>query len=69
MQRVFEAYLEKNPWRQGMVNNFKSIINEIIPGINRCNQNFNILTEDIGAKAIKILVKIKVNEKLWKRDL
>jgi hypothetical protein len=64
-----EAYLEKTLGSQGMVNNFKSIMNEIIPGSTDVIQNFHILAEDAGSKALKILVSIKVNEKLMEERL
>lgn len=64
-----EAYLEKRLGSQGMVNNFKSIMNEIIPGSTDVIQNFNILAEDAGSKALKILVRINVNEKLMEERL
>ncbi len=64
-----ESYLEKSLGSQGMVNNFKAIINEIIPDSTDVIQNFNILAEDAGAKTLKILVRIKVNEKLMEERL
>jgi hypothetical protein len=64
-----EAYLEKTLGSQGMVNNFKSIMNEIIPGSTDVIQNFNILAEDAGSKSLKILVRINVNEKLMEQRL
>jgi hypothetical protein len=64
-----EAYLEKSLGAQGMVNNFKSIIYEIIPGSTDVIQNYNILAEDAGTKGLKILVRIKVNEKLMEERL
>ncbi|NLA74785.1 MAG: hypothetical protein GX846_04845 [Deltaproteobacteria bacterium] len=64
-----EAYLERSLGSQGMVNNFKTIINEIIPGSTDVIQNFHILAEDAGARALKILVSITVNEKLMEERL
>lgn len=64
-----ESYLEKRLGSKGMANNFKSIINEIIPGSTDVIENFNILAEDAGTKALKILVNIKVNEKLMEERL
>jgi hypothetical protein len=64
-----EAYLEKTLGSQGMVNNFKSIMNEIIPSSADVIQNFNILAEDAGSKSLKILVSINVNEKLMEERL
>jgi hypothetical protein len=52
-----------------MANYFKSIINEIIPGSTDVIQNFHILAEDAGAKTLKILVSLKVNEKLMEERL
>ncbi|NLD37352.1 MAG: hypothetical protein GX654_10840 [Desulfatiglans sp.] len=64
-----ESYLEKRLGSQGMANYFKSIINEIIPGSTDVIQNFHILAEDAGAKTLKILVSLKVNEKLMEERL
>lgn len=64
-----EAYLEKTLGSQGMINNFESIINEIIPGSADVIENFHILAEDDNNKSYKILVSIKVNEKLMQERL
>lgn len=64
-----EAYLEKKLGSQGMVNNFKSIINDIIPVSTDVIENFHILAEDAGSKSLKVLVSIKVNEKLMEERL
>ena len=64
-----EAYLEKILGTQGMLNNFENIVNEIIPGSADVIENFQVLAEDDSSKSYKILVSIKVNEKLMEEKL
>lgn len=64
-----EAYLEKRLESQGMANNFKSIVNDIIPVSTDVIENFHILAEDAGSKSLKVLVSIKVNEKIMEERL
>ncbi|MFC1534566.1 hypothetical protein ACFLZG_02625 [Thermodesulfobacteriota bacterium] len=64
-----EEYLIRYLGSQGMTNNFTRLIHEIIPGAREEIENFHILTEDKGDKYYKILVRIKVNEKLMEERL
>ena len=64
-----EAYLVKILGRQGMINNFENIINEIIPGSDDVIENYDIRAEDSNSKFYKLLVSIKVNEKLMDEKL
>ena len=64
-----EAYLVKTLGRQGMINNFENIINEIIPGSGDVIENYDIKAEDSNGKSYKLLVSIKVNEKLMEEKL
>lgn len=64
-----EAYLVKILGRNGMVNNFKNIINEIIPGSDEVIENYDIRAEEKSSAAYKLLVSIKVNEKLMEEKL
>ncbi len=64
-----EAYLEKTLGSQGMVNNFQDIIKGIIPGSADVIENFRELATDDTGKSYKMLVSLKVNEKLMEERL
>ncbi len=64
-----EAYLVKKLGSQAMINNFGNIINEIIPGSVNIIENYKTLAEEYNTKEYKILVSIKVNERLMKEKL
>ncbi len=64
-----EAYLVKKLGRQGMINNFENIINAIIPGSDDVIENYDIRAEDGNSSIYKLLVSIKVNEKLMDEKL
>ncbi|MGD9158923.1 MAG: hypothetical protein PVG39_10990 [Desulfobacteraceae bacterium] len=64
-----EAYLVEILGRQGMINNFENIINEIIPGSDDVIENYDIRAEDSNSTSYKLLVSIKVNEKLMDEKL
>ena len=64
-----EAYLEKTLGSQGMINNFEDIIKGIIPGSADVIENFRELATDDTGKSYKMLVSLKVNEKLMEERL
>ena len=69
MFKAIEEYLTISLGSQGMVNNFSRLVNEVIPSAGEGIENFHILTEEnIGTK-YKILVRVKVNEKLIEEKL
>ena len=64
-----EEYLKTTLGSQGMINNFHEIISEIIPGSGEVIENYSILAEDGSEKNYRILVSVKVNEKLMEEKL
>ncbi len=64
-----EEYLTRYLGSQGMINNFPRIIREVIPQSGDEIENFHILAEDKGEHQYKILVRVKVNEKLMEEKL
>lgn len=69
LDKGIEGYLEMTLGSQGMVNNFNGVINEVIPGSGDVIENYHILAEDQYNKTYKILVSIKINEKLMDERL
>jgi len=64
-----EKYLARRLGKQGMVNNFRKLIQEIIPRAREAIANFQILAEEQIDKDYKILVGLKVNEKMMEEEL
>ncbi|MBW2609012.1 MAG: hypothetical protein JRC68_01560 [Deltaproteobacteria bacterium] len=64
-----EEYLARRLGSQGMINNFERLIHDIIPGSREEIENFHILAEEQTDKYCKLLVRIKVNEKLMEEKL
>lgn len=64
-----EEYLTRRLGRQGMINNFSRLIHDIIPRAREEVENFHILAEDRIDKHYKILVRLKVNEKVMEEKL
>lgn len=64
-----EEYLTRRLGSQGMTNNFSRLINEVIPAAGEEIENFHILAEEKDSKRYKILLRIKVNEKLMQKKL
>jgi len=63
-----EDYLKTTLGSQGMINNFHELINEIIPGSGEVIENYSILAENESDKKYRILVSIKVNEKMMEES-
>lgn len=69
MVKGVEAYLIKRLGSNGMVNNFTRLVNEVIPGASENIQNFHILTEEQVGEFYKILVRLRVNDKVIEEHL
>jgi len=67
--RGVEEYLARRLGKQGMVNNFRKLIQEVIPRAREEIENFHILAEEQIDKDYKILVRLKVNEKMMEEEL
>ncbi len=59
-----ENYLIHRLGSQDVVNNFQRFIEEIIPGAKEEIENFHILTEKQIGNEYKVLVRVRVNEKV-----
>jgi len=67
--RGVEEYLARRLGHQGMMNNFRKVIQQIIPRAREEIENFHILAEEQIDKDYKILVRLKVNEKMMDEEL
>ena len=67
--RGVEQYLARRLGNQGMVNNFRKLIQEVIPRAREEIENFHILAEEQIDQDYKILVRLKVNEKMMEEEL
>ena len=64
LMKGVEIYLVRRLGSQGVANNFQRLIQEIIPKAEEDIENFHILAEDqIGAKW-KVLVRLRINDKV-----
>ena len=59
-----ENYLLHRLGSEGVANNFQRIIYDILPGAKAEIENFNILSEDQTGEEYKVLIKLRVNEKV-----
>lgn len=64
-----EDYLAFSLGTQGMISNFTKLINEVIPDSGDEIENFLILAEDNSGRYYKVLVRVKINEKLMEEKL
>ena len=64
-----EEYLTNRLGRQGMINNFPRLVQDIIPGAKDEVENFNILAEEQTPNHYKILVRVKINERVMDQKL
>ncbi|MBW2301237.1 MAG: hypothetical protein JRF46_13290 [Deltaproteobacteria bacterium] len=62
--RGVEQYLSRRLGSEGMMNNFQLLIKDIIPRAREEIENFHILTSEQTDSQYKVLVRVKVNEKL-----
>jgi len=64
-----ERYLTERLGSQGMINNFHRIVYEIIPRAGEVVEHFNILAEDRMGGAYKVLIRLKINDKVMEEKL
>ena len=64
-----EEYLARRLGKQGMVNNFRKLIQEVIPRARETIENFHILAEEQIDKDYQVLVRLKVNEEMMEEEL
>jgi hypothetical protein len=69
LMRGVENYLVRRLGKQGVANNFQRLVQEIIPKAEEDIENFHILAEDqIGAQW-KVLVRLRINDKVLNERL
>ncbi len=64
-----EDYLVRRLGKEGMVNNFHRIVNEVIPNAKEAIENFYILSEDQTGSNYIILVRLGINKKVINNKL
>ena len=64
-----ENYLLHRLGSEGVVNNFQRIIQDILPKAKAKVENYNILSEDQTGEEYKVLIKLRVNEKVIDKKL
>lgn len=64
-----EEYLGRRLGSQAMINNFPRLLQDIIPKAREEIENFHILAEERMEKKYKILVRVKVNDKVMEERL
>ena len=64
-----EYYILRRLGSEGVKSNFRRIIYEIIPGAREKIENFNILMEDQTKDEYKVLIRLRVNEKVIDKSL
>jgi hypothetical protein len=64
-----EEYLGRRLGSQAMINNFPRLLEDVIPKAREEIENFHILAEERMDKEYKILVRVKVNEKVMEEKL
>ncbi len=69
LMKGVENYLLYRLGNHAMVDNFQWITKEIIPGAREEIENFHILREDLVANEYKILVRLRINEKVMEEKL
>lgn len=69
LTKGLESYLLRQLGSKGMVNNFQRVIYDIIPQAREKIENFNILAEDQIEGEYRVLVRLRINEKLLDKGL
>ena len=64
LMKGVESYLVRRLGSRGVINNFKRLVQEIIPQAKEEIENFHILTEDQINNEYKVLVRLRINEKV-----
>lgn len=67
--KAVETYLSRRLGSQGMINYFPRLLQDVLPRAREEVENFNILAEERLDGLYKILVRVKVNEKLIEERL
>ena len=69
LSKGVEKYLTTHLGREGIINNFPRLINDIVPGAKEQIENYHIFAEYHTEKHYKILVGLKVNKKVMDEKL
>jgi hypothetical protein len=69
LMKGVESYLMRRLGSRGVINNFKRLVQEIIPQAREEVENFHILTEDRTADKYRVLVRLGINEKVMDEKL
>jgi hypothetical protein len=69
LEKGVEEYLIKRLGSENMINNFPRLIHEVVPSAREGIENFHILAEEQRGEDYKILVRIKINEKVLEEKL
>jgi|GEM_PF-545296 len=69
LMKGVEYYLASKLGSQGMLNNFQRIVEEILPGAREEIENFNVLAEEQFQDQVKVLVRLRINEKVMEEKL
>ena len=69
LMKGLENYLLRRLGSEDVVNNFQRIIHEIIPKAKEKIENFNILAEDQIGEGYRVLVRLRINEKVIEKKL
>ncbi|MBW1998353.1 MAG: hypothetical protein JRJ29_10380 [Deltaproteobacteria bacterium] len=69
MRLGVERYMVEHLGSEGMINNFHRVVYEVLPKAGELIENFNVLAEDQSEGEYKILVRIKINEKVMNERL
>ncbi|MCJ7593509.1 MAG: hypothetical protein MUO52_01905 [Desulfobacterales bacterium] len=62
--RGMEVYLSRRLGSQGMISNFPRLVRDVIPRARETVENFHILAGEQTDGTYKVLVRLKINEKL-----
>jgi hypothetical protein len=69
LEKGLEEYLIRRLGSENMINNFPRLIHEVVPNAREGIENFHILAEEQRKDDYKILVRIKINEKVLEEKL
>jgi hypothetical protein len=69
LTRGVENYIVRRLGKQGVANNFQRLVREIIPKAEEDIENFHILAEDQIDTKCKVLVRLRINDKVLNERL
>jgi hypothetical protein len=69
LEKGIEEYLIDRLGSENMINNFPRLMHEVLPNAREGIENFHILAEEQREADYKILVRIKINEKVLEEKL